>query len=57
MQNQFFYDKNNRKLYIRNWSLLLQERFGKVGLIHIDAHTDTSENQAGSRFVHGSLFR
>jgi len=30
---------------------------GPVGLVHIDAHTDTIDEELGSRFTHGTPFR
>jgi guanidinopropionase len=30
---------------------------GSVGMVHIDAHTDTSDEELGSRFAHGTPFR
>lgn len=30
---------------------------GPVGMVHIDAHTDTGEEELGSRFTHGTPFR
>ncbi len=34
-----------------------KEKYGPVGLIHVDAHTDTSESMAGSSITHGTPFR
>jgi guanidinopropionase len=30
---------------------------GAVGMVHIDAHTDTCDEEMGSRFTHGTPFR
>lgn len=32
-------------------------RDGAVGMVHIDAHTDTLDEELGSRFTHGTPFR
>jgi guanidinopropionase len=32
-------------------------RDGAVGMVHIDAHTDTCDEELGSRFTHGTPFR
>lgn len=35
---------------------LTQRIGGPVGLVHVDAHLDTSEDNFGQRFAHGSVF-
>ena len=35
-----------------------QEKYGKIGVIHVDSHTDTMDNQLGERLAHGTpVFR
>ena len=33
-----------------------QEKYGKVGLVHVDAHTDLYGPMAGARIHHGNPF-
>lgn len=33
------------------------DRHGPVGLVHVDAHTDTGDAALGERLYHGSPFR
>ncbi|WP_028293650.1 agmatinase [Oceanobacter kriegii] len=35
----------------------LTKKHGPVGLIHIDAHTDTNDNMFGEKIAHGTTFR
>lgn len=35
----------------------LQEKHGPVGLVHIDAHSDTNDHMLGERIAHGTPFR
>ncbi len=35
----------------------LTKKHGPVGLIHIDAHTDTTDNMFGEKIAHGTTFR
>jgi len=35
----------------------LAKKHGPVGLIHIDAHTDTNDNMFGEKIAHGTTFR
>ena len=34
-----------------------QERYGPVGLVHIDAHSDVQDHANGCRIQHGTPFR
>ncbi|CAH1782217.1 unnamed protein product [Owenia fusiformis] len=34
-----------------------KEKYGPVGLIHIDAHTDTGDTMMGAKIAHGTPFR
>ena len=36
---------------------LFQNKYGPVGLVHVDAHSDTSEHMYGERVAHGTPFR
>lgn len=36
---------------------LHQEKYGPVGLIHVDAHDDTEEDMCGELIAHGTPFR
>lgn len=35
----------------------LTKKHGPVGLIHVDAHTDTNDNMFGEKIAHGTTFR
>lgn len=35
----------------------LSKKYGPVGLIHIDAHTDTNDEMFGEKIAHGTTFR
>jgi agmatinase len=35
----------------------LAEKYGPVGMVHIDAHCDTGGTTEGSKFHHGAPFR
>ena len=35
----------------------MAERHGPVGLVHVDAHTDTNDTMFGSKITHGTPFR
>lgn len=35
----------------------LAKKHGPVGLIHVDAHTDTNDNMFGEKIAHGTTFR
>ena len=34
-----------------------QERHGTVGLVHVDAHSDTTDEMLGEKIAHGTPFR
>merc|ERR1712212_1332888 len=34
-----------------------KEKYGPVGLIHVDAHTDTGDSMFGEKIAHGTPFR
>ena len=36
---------------------MFQDKHGPVGLVHVDAHSDTSEHMFGERVAHGTPFR
>ena len=40
--------------YSRLWQ---QEKYGPVGLVHIDAHSDTNDSMLGEKIAHGTPFR
>ena len=33
-----------------------QEKYGKIGVVHIDSHADTIEHQLDERLAHGTPF-
>jgi arginase family enzyme len=35
----------------------IAEKHGSVGLLHIDAHSDTAPDMMGERLAHGTPFR
>lgn len=35
----------------------ITKKHGPVGLIHVDAHTDTNDNMFGEKIAHGTTFR
>ena len=35
----------------------IKKRYGKVGLIHVDAHADVNDTMFGEKFAHGTTFR
>ncbi|KAI0243067.1 Agmatinase, mitochondrial [Lamellibrachia satsuma] len=35
----------------------MQERYGPVGLVHIDAHSDVQQHASGCKILHGTPFR
>lgn len=35
----------------------LYKKYGKIGLIHIDAHADVNDEMFGEKFAHGTTFR
>ncbi|XP_062575769.1 agmatinase, mitochondrial-like [Saccostrea cucullata] len=35
----------------------LKERYGPVGMVHVDAHSDTSDTMLGEKIAHGTPFR
>ena len=35
----------------------LQARYGPVGLVHVDAHSDVSDTMLGAKITHGTPFR
>ncbi|KAJ8310110.1 hypothetical protein KUTeg_011975 [Tegillarca granosa] len=35
----------------------MNEKYGPVGLVHIDAHADTSDTMLGEKIAHGTPFR
>ncbi|XP_022338288.2 agmatinase, mitochondrial-like [Crassostrea virginica] len=35
----------------------MKERYGPVGMVHIDAHSDTSDTMLGEKIAHGTPFR
>nr|XP_022341025.1 uncharacterized protein LOC111135347 isoform X2 [Crassostrea virginica] len=35
----------------------MKERYGPVGMVHIDAHSDTLDTQLGEKIAHGTTFR
>ncbi|MGV2456856.1 UNVERIFIED_CONTAM: agmatinase [Acinetobacter seifertii] len=35
----------------------LNKKYGKIGLIHIDAHADVNDEMFGEKFAHGTTFR
>ena len=37
--------------------ILTQERYGPVGLVHIDAHSDVQQHASGCKILHGTPFR
>lgn len=47
-------ERNVNSLLISSFSLLHQEKYGKVGLVHVDAHTDMHGPFCGARVHHGS---
>ena len=38
-------------------SYVLKEKYGPVGLVHVDAHSDTNDLMFGERVTHGTPFR
>ena len=38
------------------FSYSLQEKYGSVGLVHVDAHTDTNSEMGGCPIMHGTPF-
>lgn len=41
----------------RSVFLVPQERYGPLGMVHIDAHSDTSDTMLGEKIAHGTPFR
>ena len=39
------------------FDFIIQERYGPVGLVHVDAHTDTAVEISGEKIAHGTPFR
>ena len=39
------------------FSFLNQEKHGPVGLVHVDAHSDTNDTMFGEKVTHGTPFR
>jgi guanidinobutyrase len=35
----------------------MHRKYGKVGLVHVDAHSDTNDTMFGEKFAHGTTFR
>lgn len=35
----------------------IKKKYGKVGLIHVDAHADVNDEMFGEKFAHGTTFR
>lgn len=35
----------------------LKKKYGKIGLVHVDAHADVSDEMFGEKFAHGTTFR
>lgn len=42
---------------VRSVFLVPQERYGPLGMVHIDAHSDTSDTMLGEKIAHGTPFR
>ena len=40
-----------------NFLKYLKEKYGPVGVIHVDAHSDMSDLMQGERIAHGTPFR
>ena len=36
---------------------IIQEKYGPIGLIHLDAHADTNDSYNGFKITHGTPFR
>jgi guanidinobutyrase len=35
----------------------LKKKYGKIGLVHVDAHADVNDEMFGEKFAHGTTFR
>ena len=36
---------------------MFQEKYGPVGLVHVDAHSDCNDTMLGEKIAHGTPFR
>ena len=44
-----FTDECKKMITINNFLYYLQEKYGPVGMVHIDAHSDTNDTMLGER--------
>jgi hypothetical protein len=52
-----FTDECKKLITINNCLYYLQEKYGPVGMVHIDAHSDTNDTMLGEKIAHGTPFR
>ena len=63
MQSLVFTSEDNLRLRNTFWQkqncfhLFNKEKHGPVGLVHVDAHSDTSDSMFGEKVTHGTPFR